>query len=297
MAINTRQDSRWLLKIARQLAVELKLRVRGTAIRVRLPSQVTVTNTAGWSATIGKLGKQATHLEIRLDRFSGHKERKLWVCFRSNQGPKILNLTKRVNKKLAPIRTITSNDIDDAPAVSLAKRLPFAQFNQPILEKYGDGNYFGIYDRTSTTATKISPHFLALAASFFESVARTLPGASAEDESQEVYPQLENRRVVVSHLRRERSRLLATECKIRDNYQCQVCGLRFEKTYGRLGQAFAEAHHIVQLAKLRENIKTRQEDLATVCANCHRMLHRMNGKPGDINSLKTIIRKQRGIRT
>jgi HNH endonuclease len=35
--------------------------------------------------------------------------------------------------------------------------------------------------------------------------------------------------------------------------------------------AVAEAHHIVPLSQLRESVKTRLEDLATVCANCHRL--------------------------
>ena len=91
----------------------------------------------------------------------------------------------------------------------------------------------------------------------------------------------------------ERSKMLATECKIRDNYECQVCGLRYEDAYGKLGQEFAEAHHLVPLSKLRESIKTRLEDLATVCANCHRMLHRMAGQRNDIHQLKKLRQKQR----
>jgi predicted HNH restriction endonuclease len=52
----------------------------------------------------------------------------------------------------------------------------------------------------------------------------------------------------------DRSRLLAIECKIRDNYGCQVCGLRFEDTYGRLGVGYAEAHHRVPLSQLSEHV-------------------------------------------
>lgn len=34
--------------------------------------------------------------------------------------------------------------------------------------------------------------------------------------------------------------------------------------------------------------------LATVCSNCHRMLHRMDGKRGDVEKLASIIRKHKG---
>jgi hypothetical protein len=39
-------------------------------------------------------------------------------------------------------------------------------------------------------------------------------------------------------------------------------------------QGFIECHHLVPLHELRGLRKTRLEDLALVCSNCHRMLHR-----------------------
>ncbi len=125
-------------------------------------------------------------------------------------------------------------------------------------------------------------------------MARALPNAKQRDERHDVFPQEENRKVVTSHLRRERSRLLATECKIRDKYTCQVCGFRFGNIYGKLGDGFAEAHHKVPLSKLKEGVTTRLEDLITVCANCHRMLHRMEGKQDDFKKLKKLVSQQKG---
>jgi predicted HNH restriction endonuclease len=113
--------------------------------------------------------------------------------------------------------------------------------------------------------------FCLRAVAFFEDVARSLPRATPEDDQRDVYPRCENRRKA-SHLHRERSRLLATECKIQDKYVCQVCSHHSENPYGKIGREFAEAHHIIPLSQLRESVKTRLEDLATVCANCHRML-------------------------
>jgi predicted HNH restriction endonuclease len=76
-----------------------------------------------------------------------------------------------------------------------------------------------------------------------------------------------------------------------DKHTCQVCGMRFEDIYGNLGEDFAEAHHVVPLSKLRGKVETRIEDLRTVCANCHRMLHKMQGKKGDVEKLRAIVRR------
>jgi len=120
-----------------------------------------------------------------------------------------------------------------------------------------------------------------------------MPNATPEREEHEVYPQFENRKLVVSHLQRERSSYLATERKIYDDYECQVCGLSFEEAYGTLGEGFAEAHHRVPLHRLKGRTRTRLDDLSTVCANCHRMLHKMKGRRDDVERLKTIVKRHK----
>jgi 5-methylcytosine-specific restriction enzyme A len=54
---------------------------------------------------------------------------------------------------------------------------------------------------------------------------------------------------------------------------CEVCGFDFARTYGDLGDRFIEAHHVLPLAAAGI-ATTRLTDLALVCSNCHRMLHR-----------------------
>ena len=55
---------------------------------------------------------------------------------------------------------------------------------------------------------------------------------------------------------------------------CQVCNFSFEENYGGLGKGFIEAHHIFPISELTEETPTKVEDIALVCSNCHRMLHR-----------------------
>lgn len=294
MKSKPKQDRTWLLTTAKAVAKQLKARSDGTRLRIRIPSRATTTNTDGWSAIIGDLGKGQSRLEVWFDRFSGYSERKLYACFRTEIQTQITSITKRVSRNLWPARVVTMDDTEEQKFLVLVKRLARSDFNTPVLEKYEGGRtFYGIYDPTRETVERVSPHFCTRAVAFFEDVARALPNAKEEDEQREVYPRFENRKLVASHLHRERSKLLAAECRIRDDYECQVCALRFEDAYGRLGIEFAEAHHIVPLSQLRENVRTRIEDLTTVCANCHRMLHRMEGRRDDIKKLKAIVRNHR----
>ena len=293
MKAKPRQGRTWLLATAKAVALQLKQHSAATPLRVRTPRAASPTNTGGWSAVIGDLGKSQPRLGIWLDRFTGYEQRKLYACFQSDDRESLLAITKRVSRQLWPTRVITYKDTNDGKIFVLNQRLARSDFNAPILEKYAKGQtFFGIYDPTRDTTERVSPHFCKRAIAFFEDVARALPQAHAADEHRDVYPQIENRQRVASHLQRERSRLLSTERKIMDHYQCQVCGMRFEDVYGpALGREFAETHHLVPLSRLRANVRTRLADLRTVCANCHRMLHHMSGKPEDLRNLRAIVRR------
>ncbi len=292
MKRNVRQDGAWVLATAQAVAKQLEFHKEDTGLRIRIPKYAFSTDTDGWCAVIGDLGKHRPLIEIWFDRFSGYSERKLYAGFYSEGKQQITVITKRVRRILWPVRTVTAKDIEDDNYLVLAERLRRSEFNAPILEYHlGGDTYFGIYDPTREISERINPHFCNRAVAFFEDVARAMPNAVVEDEQRDVYPQYENRKVVASHLKRERSRLLATERKILDDYECQVCEVRFEDVYGKLGQGFAEAHHLIPLGKLQDNVKTVIDDLRTVCANCHRMLHRMSGTRNDINRLRAIYRK------
>ena len=291
-AVHPLKEEEWLLATARDIASALKLRAIGTQLRIRVPSRCSATNTDGWAAIIGDLGKDQPRLEIWLDRFSGHEERKLSAWFGAKESSEIATIVDRVSTRLWPVRLVEVGDIDSQNNLVLKKRLTREEFNAPILVENAEfRSFYGIYELTSRTSPKGTVNFCSRATAFFEDVARELPTGVVAEEHLEVYPRIENRKLVASHLRRERSRLLATECKIRDNYQCQVCEMRFESVFGSLGVEYAEAHHIVPLSKLKESVATRLEDLATVCANCHRMLHRMDGTENDIPKLRAIIKE------
>lgn len=65
------------------------------------------------------------------------------------------------------------------------------------------------------------------------------------------------------------------KAKKENRLYCEVCLFNFEIQYPDLGNGFIECHHRQPISS--GNIrKTKIDDLAIVCANCHRMLHRKN---------------------
>ena len=55
---------------------------------------------------------------------------------------------------------------------------------------------------------------------------------------------------------------------------CECCKFDFGKVYGSHGKDFIECHHINPLSELQENGVTKLSDLAMLCSNCHRMIHK-----------------------
>ena len=81
------------------------------------------------------------------------------------------------------------------------------------------------------------------------------------------------------HLARERNASLIAQAKslaLASNplLRCEVCGFSFREKYGDLGEGYIEAHHKVPVSQLKSGSRTLVKDIALVCPNCHRMLHR-----------------------
>lgn len=98
------------------------------------------------------------------------------------------------------------------------------------------------------------------------------------------------------HKQRERSSSLIKTVKEEalaqhGKLECQCCGFDFEVKYGELGREFIEAHHTKPVSELHQDgEKTQKEDIALVCANCHKMLHRK--RPWlKMNELKKLTKK------
>lgn len=88
----------------------------------------------------------------------------------------------------------------------------------------------------------------------------------------------EGRILLARHVRRERNRTLrakkiAAVKSAGGALACEVCEFDFEVQYGERGSGYIEVHHVLPLYVSGE-VRTRIRDLALLCSNCHRMLHR-----------------------
>lgn len=69
---------------------------------------------------------------------------------------------------------------------------------------------------------------------------------------------------------------------------CEVCGFDFKAAYGELGEGYIEVHHTKPVHTLLAGTKTKLEELALLCANCHRMAHRTR-LPLSVPTLRTAL--------
>ncbi|MGA5035517.1 HNH endonuclease [Streptomyces capoamus] len=92
------------------------------------------------------------------------------------------------------------------------------------------------------------------------------------------YSAPEGRLLLRRHVARERDKKLRQK-KIDSvlgrglSLSCEVCEFDFEAVYGDRGAGYIECHHVIPLHVAGEGT-TKLSDLALICSNCHRMIHR-----------------------
>ena len=286
-----RDNHRLKLACAR-IEDELRREKRGFPMRMASSGTIWPTETDGWCIPLAYLPDKGAHLEVWIDRYAGHKERVFWAGFVHRDVKVIRGLVSKVRKDWPVVLELGDDDVMGNRSRRMKTPLPVSKLGDQVVEYYARANFFGFYHRSQGSADGSETKFCREAVGFFRSVIARLRGTEISSLDEEVYPRLEPARVK-SHLIRERNKHLADKCKERDGYKCRVCDMTFEDVYGPLGRGFAEAHHRQALASLDPAIHTKPEDLVTVCANCHRMLHRMDGEDSDLQKLRAIVRKRR----
>jgi 5-methylcytosine-specific restriction protein A len=107
----------------------------------------------------------------------------------------------------------------------------------------------------------------------------------------------EGKILTVIHKRRERNKSVVEKKKklvLENNgkLDCEVCGFNFEKVYGNIGRDFAECHHTKPLSQLTESSSTKINDLAIICSNCHRMIHRTSPMQSILEFKKSLLQSE-----
>lgn len=117
-----------------------------------------------------------------------------------------------------------------------------------------------------------------------------------------IYGENEGDRIIRTHIQQEitiRNSRIVQKAKKQalkkgnGKIKCECCDFDFVDYYGELGFGFIECHHKIFLS-IGQRI-TNVEDLALVCSNCHRMLHRKNteGEYSSVDKLKEIIKRKK----
>ena len=95
------------------------------------------------------------------------------------------------------------------------------------------------------------------------------------------------------HRFRERDRKLVVDKKKQamskyGKLECEACGFSFLSRYGDAGKDIIDVHHTKPLHTLKPGEKTRVNDLALLCSNCHRVVH--SSKPWlTIEQLRKVL--------
>lgn len=72
--------------------------------------------------------------------------------------------------------------------------------------------------------------------------------------------------------------------------KCIVCGFDFKEVYGERGDGYIEVHHLRPVSRLKKQTKINHKmDVAVVCSNCHRMIHRKKDKVLSLEELRALI--------
>lgn len=99
------------------------------------------------------------------------------------------------------------------------------------------------------------------------------------NEDDDFFEAPEGKILTREHKSRERNRQIVERKKrqaerLGKGLKCEVCDFDFHVQYGNHGRGFIECHHLIPVSALGQHERTSLSDLALICANCHRMIHR-----------------------
>lgn len=174
------------------------------------------------------------------------------------------------------------------------------RFDFEIIEKHEGGIYFGteFFNEDFVEAVRYSACTQG-SVTPVSNIAqlKELKVDSEQNEGNNASSASEGRPIWKLHKSRERNSKLTREKKDKilmetGKLECEVCKTDFEKLYGSIGYGFAECHHVNPLSLRDSNEETTLDELAILCANCHRMIHRQ--QPWiSVEELKKVFNEQR----
>ena len=88
----------------------------------------------------------------------------------------------------------------------------------------------------------------------------------------------EGRAVTEVHIRIERDKTIRKKLlnsrKAQDRFSCDICSYNGQELDHNIRESVFEAHHTIPLSGSGK-VKTKLRDISLLCANCHRLIHRL----------------------
>lgn len=119
----------------------------------------------------------------------------------------------------------------------------------------------------------------------------SIPDVGSENSALDLRTWVEGGRTNYMGTRYERDSSLRKRAIEIHGEACNVCGFDFGEAYGEHGRGFIHVHHVVPISAFGEEKKIDPEqDLVTLCANCHAIAHRRTDSVLSVKELKDILR-------
>jgi hypothetical protein len=165
-----------------------------------------------------------------------------------------------------------------------AKLLPEDQrmLKVPTAKKKGDPGFLGMRNWFYPTQPQNIRNYRGFLKLFDRLVAGKRVTRVRDQAKQEIYK--EGERVAREILVSARNPKLVADAKLKYGVKCKVCRFDFASAYGSLGRGFIEVHHLKSLAT-RKKRRSTIKDVTVLCANCHRMVHKLS-KPISLSTLR-----------
>jgi len=240
--------------------------------------------TGGWSVKIATW-KEHPGIELWLDKYISRVRRHFWIGFVSDKIPAIQYLEQSAPPHYRFKRRYTEKDLRTVGNFDVLSHPPTdKEITRPIFETYPGEAYYGMYDKGNHGSDSADELDVFRATNFIQAVAESqgalVDYTASEGGRRHLLVEMSLRDAKIARLR-----------KAHDEFRCQVCGFKFIEQYGEYGEGFAECHHLEPFENNQESRETTLNDLRTVCSNCHRMLHQMEGcGEADIIALKGLVK-------
>jgi predicted HNH restriction endonuclease len=179
-----------------------------------------------------------------------------------------------------------------APPIMRAVAIPFTQTLQNL--QLASGRTVGrLRGPNSVQGFRVLREIAPDSAAALDTLIRDLTATDVSVPDLDIHPEermsVEGQLALRIHLARERDpRIVAQKKRAAASLACEACGFLFRARYGTVAADYCEIHHLLPLAQSDSGHATRLDDLAILCANCHRVSH-LRTPPFTVDEIRAML--------